>query len=101
MLQQWVPNTVPVSVQSLRPESPSAVPAEQDLFSKGEITKFFPQQSYGFVRDHIGRELFFHIDEVDLLGTKNKRDCIQVGAKVGYDCCRTPHGLRVKRMKIY
>lgn len=101
MLQPWVPNTVPVPRAALRVEKVREPEPVQDLFSKGEIVKFFAQQSYGFVRDHIGRELFFHVDEIDLLGAKSKRDFIQVGAKVGYDCCRTPHGLRVKRMKIY
>ncbi|MBI4367431.1 MAG: cold shock domain-containing protein [Deltaproteobacteria bacterium] len=101
MPDSWMPNTVSIPVVALKAEPLPETTAVADLFSKGEIIKFFAQQSYGFVRDQRGRELFFHIDEIDLLGQKNTRDYLQVGAKVGYDCCRTPHGLRVKRMKIY
>lgn len=103
-VRAWAANTVPVPEGALRGAGSSSVPPpdpQQDLFSKGEIIKFFPHLSYGFVRDLRGRELFFHIDEVDLLGQKGRREYIRVGAKVGYDCCRTGHGLRVKRMKIY
>lgn len=101
MGQLWAANTIPVPAAVSRTEGRAEAAPAADLFSKGEVVKFFPQQSYGFVRDHIGRELFFHVDEIDLLGPKNKKDFIHVGAKIGYDCCRTPHGLRVKRMKIY
>ncbi|MBI4237845.1 MAG: hypothetical protein HY696_05435 [Deltaproteobacteria bacterium] len=100
----WAPNTMPIPAGAQRGAGSVAAPVvdpQQDLFSKGEIVKFFPHLSYGFVRDLRGRELFFHIDEVDLLGQKGRREYIRVGAKVGYDCCRTGHGLRVKRMKIY
>lgn len=101
MQSVWVPNSIPVPATRVAPEKGKEAEKEDDFFSKGEIAKFFPQQSYGFVKDRLGRELFFHVDEIDLLGTRNRREHIQVGAKVGYDCCRTPHGLRVKRMKIY
>lgn len=100
------PNTLPLPAVALLPsvapagaESVADVP--DDRFPKGEIIKYFPNLSYGFVRDHIGRELFFHVDEIDLLGPRGRKDQILVGARVGYDCCRTSHGLRVKRMKIY
>ncbi|MBI2343426.1 MAG: cold shock domain-containing protein [Deltaproteobacteria bacterium] len=100
-----VPNTIPVPPVALRTQAPlapaTAVVSRDDQFSKGKVVKFFPNLSYGFVRDHIGRELFFHLDEVDFLGPKGHRRHVQVGLDVGFDCCRTSHGLRVKRMKIY
>lgn len=88
-----------MSAASVAPPVDSAI--GDDLFPKGDIVKFFSQQSYGFMRDHIGRELFFHLDEMDLLGPRGRRESIRVGLRVGFDCCRTSHGLRVKRMKIY
>lgn len=101
MLPPWAPNTLPIPQAIVRSPAPMGGSAAPDLFSKGEIIKFFPSQSYGFVRDHLHRELFFHVDEIDLLKPKNRREYIQIGAKVGYDCTVTPNGLRVKRMKIY
>lgn len=97
-------NTVPLPMQSgsiavTIPEPDRTI--GDDLFPKGDIVKFFPNQSYGFMRDHNGRELFFHLDEMDLLGPRGRREFIRVGLRVGFDCCRTSHGLRVKRMKIY
>lgn len=74
---------------------------ENDLFSKGVVTKYFQNQSYGFVRDHLGRELFFHVDEMDFCGAKSSKKFLAVGARVGYDISRTSHGLRIKRIKIY
>ncbi len=106
-LSAYVPNTIPVPLTALRhgaaAMSADAVlaPSRDDRFSKGKILKYFPNLSYGFVRDHIGRELFFHIDEIDLVGSKGQKRFIQIGAEIGYDCCRTSHGLRIKRMKIY
>ncbi|MBI2345913.1 MAG: cold shock domain-containing protein [Deltaproteobacteria bacterium] len=101
MPARFMTNTVPIPFAVVQPMGVAEAKVAEDLFSKGEIVKFFPQQSYGFVRDAKGRELFFHVDEIDLLGVKNRREQISVGAKVGYDCSRTTHGLRVKRMKIY
>ncbi len=79
----------------------SVVVDENDLFSKGVVTKYFQNQSYGFVKDHIGRELFFHVDEMDFYGVKNNKKFITVGCRVGFDISRTSHGLRIKRIKIY
>ncbi len=105
-------NTLPLPVALLLEAAPgmshsaTSAPAVgleigDDLFPKGDIVKFFSQQAYGFMRDHIGRELFFHLDEIDLLGPRGRREFMRVGLRVGFDCCRTSHGLRVKRMKIY
>lgn len=99
---QCLPNRLPVP-GALRLESAqtNVTVSREDLFPKGKITKYFPKNSYGFIRDRRGRELFFHIDELDLVGPLARKQHIRVGADVGYDCCRTSHGLRVKRMKIY
>lgn len=98
------PNALPLpshcgTISTAIPEPDTTIGT--DLFPKGDIVKFFPNQAYGFMRDHIGRELFFHLDEVDLLGPRGRREFIRVGLRVGFDCCRTSHGLRVKRMKVY
>lgn len=91
-----IPNAVGAVVQA-----PLAAVDENDNFSKGVVTKYFQNQSYGFVRDHLNRELFFHVDEMDFCGVKNSKKFITVGARVGYDISRTSHGLRIKRIKIY
>lgn len=106
-LVAFTPNTIPVPIAALRAGGAVAVRtmlpeiSRDDRFSKGKIVKYFPNLSYGFVRDHINRELFFHIDEIDLVGPKGHKQYIKIGAEIGYDCCRTSHGLRVKKMKIY
>lgn len=102
-LLQWVPNRIPVPFAA--PAAPAVVPLspadENDQFSKGVVTKYFQNQSYGFVRDHLNRELFFHVDEMDFCGPKNNKTFITVGARIGFDISRTSHGLRIKRIKIY
>lgn len=109
-LRSYKPNTVPVPANALRSGAASEAgivksvvvePTRDDRFPKGKIIKFFPNLSYGFVRDQIDRELFFHVDEIDLLGPRGRKEFIRIGAEVGYDICRTSSGLRVKRMKIY
>lgn len=101
-LQPFVPNTVPLPNVACLDATPALAPAdENDLFSKGVVIKYFQNQSYGFVRDHIGRELFFHVDEMDFFGAKNNKSFITVGARIGYDVSRTSHGLRIRRIKIY
>lgn len=101
-LQAMACNSLPVPALALRGVvEETTINERDDRFPKGRIVKFFPNQFYGFVRDQIGRELFFHVDEIDLLGPRGRKEHIRIGAEVGYDCCRTSHGLRVKRMKIY
>lgn len=91
-----IPNAVGAIAQT-----PVPTVDENDNFSKGVITKYFQNQSYGFVRDHLNRELFFHVDEMDFCGVKNNKKFITVGGRVGFDISRTSHGLRIKRIKIY
>ncbi len=95
-----VPNAVVAGAGAVTAEPLSEADAN-DLFSKGVITKYFQNQSYGFVRDHLNRELFFHVDEMDFCGPKNSKKFITVGGRVGFDISRTSHGLRIKRIKLY
>lgn len=102
-LLQWVPNQIPIPGAAPVTAAPAAlsVADENDNFSKGTITKYFQNQSYGFVRDHLNRELFFHVDEMDFCGPKNNKKFLAVGGRIGFDISRTSHGLRIKRIKIY
>ncbi len=72
-----------------------------DKFRKGRIVKFFPQSNYGFVRDERGKEIYFHLDEIRFVGTKNDARYITEGAPVGIDISVTSRGLRVTKMKVY
>lgn len=101
-LSAWPANQIPVPNAVVGVVSaPLSAADENDMFSKGVITKYFQNQSYGFVRDHLDRELFFHVDEMDFCGPKNSKKFITVGGRVGYDISRTSHGLRIKRIKLY
>lgn len=73
----------------------------KDTFRKGTIIKYFPQSGYGFVRDEIGKEVYFHLDELRFVGEKNDRRYVMEGAPVGIDVSRTSRGLRVTKLKIY
>lgn len=103
VLSAWPANQMPLPASAASAVFADSIPTveEADLFSKGVVTKYFQNQSYGFVRDQLGRELFFHVDEMDFCGAKNNKKFIAVGARVGYDISRTSHGLRIKRIKIY
>lgn len=72
----------------------------QDRFPRGRIIKYFPQGGYGFVKDAHGRDIYFHVDEVRLLGGKKKSD-IKEGLEVGYDLTVTSRGFHITRLKIY
>ena len=101
MLSERHPNWLPIP-HAVVPEKPAEIEVSQeDLFPKGEVVKFFPQQDYGFIHDQHGRDVYFHLHEMDLVGPKGKKDYIRVGGRVGYDLSWTSHGLHVKRMKIY
>ena len=76
-------------------------PALSDNFRKATIIKFFPQASYGFVKDLNGKEIYFHLDELRFVGEKKDRSFVLEGASVGVDVSLTSRGLRVIRLKIY
>lgn len=72
-----------------------------DKFRKGRIIKYFPQAGYGFVRDDLGHEVYFHLDEVRFVGKRNDRRYVSEGAPVGFDVGRTSRGMRVTLLKLY
>jgi cold shock CspA family protein len=86
---------------ALSEPSGSAGGERNDNFRQSRIIKFFPQSNYGFVRDHNGKEIYFHIDEIRFVGPKQGRPFIKEGIPVGVDVGVTSRGLRVTRMKIY
>jgi ''Cold-shock'' DNA-binding domain. len=72
----------------------------EEKFPRGKILRFFWQNRYGFLKDKVGRDLYFNLDEVRFVGEKDHRD-LQEGMEVGYDVGWTSHGLHVTRIKIY
>ncbi len=72
-----------------------------DNFRHGKILKFFPQGRYGFVRDEKGHEVYFHLDEIRLLGGRRNRSDLKEGTDVGFDVGLTSRGLRITRLKVY
>lgn len=74
---------------------------ENDLFPKGEVLSFYPHQGYGFLKDRNGNEVYFKLEELDLIGPKADKNNIVVGAKVGYDISCTSHGHHIRTLKIY
>src|SRR3989304_1632380 len=80
------------------PESP---PVEEDKFRKGTIIKYFPQSSYGFIRDHRGKEIYFHLDELRLIGPKNDRSYVREGAPLLPVHSLAPRCLRRRYTNFY
>lgn len=74
---------------------------ENDMFSKGEISRYFPYQEYGYVKDCNGKDIVFKLDEIDLVGERGYKENITIGSKVGYDLSVTSSGVRVSKLKIY
>ncbi len=74
---------------------------ENDLFPKGEVASYFPRQGYGFIKDRNGNEVYFKLDELELVGPKADKNYISVGAKIGYDISCTSKGPHVRALKIY
>lgn len=92
----WIPLIKPVACA---PEE--IVVSMEDFFPKGEVVKFFENQDYGFIRDQHGRDIYFHLNELDFIGPKNSSQYLKVGAKIGYDLSWTSHGQHVRKLKIY
>ena len=89
----------PVTITTTTPAPAPA--AEDDKFRKARIVKYFPQSGYGFVRDERGKEIYFHLDELRMVGTKRDPRHVYEGASVGIDISRTSRGLRVTKLKLY
>jgi cold shock CspA family protein len=71
-----------------------------DKFPRGKIVRFFPQSRYGFIKDRMGRDIYFNLEEVRFVGEKGDRDVME-GQIVGYDVGWTSHGLHVTYLKIF
>lgn len=110
-LRVWTANTLPMpkcmggivetsNEQAAMPPAEDVVVPDDDLFPKGKIVKYYEHQGYGFVLDRKGREIYFSIAEMDVIGPKDK-SAIKVGAVVGYDISRASHGLHIKQIKVY
>ncbi|MBI2082108.1 MAG: cold shock domain-containing protein [Deltaproteobacteria bacterium] len=72
-----------------------------DNFRHGKILKFLAQGNYGFVKDEQGYEVYFHLDEVRLVGPNRDRSFFKEGTQVGFDVGLTSRGMRVTRLKVY
>lgn len=94
------PNWIPV-VKMTPLEPDEVVVSQEDRFPKGEIVKFFDHQEYGFIKDQHGKDVYFHLNEIDFVGPKSSKEFVKVGAKVGYDLSWTSKGQHVRRIKIY
>jgi cold shock CspA family protein len=81
-------------------EAESTPVQAEEKFPRGTIVRFFPQSRYGFIKDRLGRDVYFNLEEVRFVGEKGIRD-IQEGQSVGYDVGWTSHGLHVTVLKIY
>lgn len=96
------PNWLPLPGEGLIPPAQQEPEVdESDLFSKGEIASFYPNQGYGYVRTAHGAEILFRLSEVTLVGPKGEPSCIAIGRRVGYDASHTSHGMHVSRLKVY
>lgn len=73
---------------------------DDDKFPKGEITSYFPYQRSGSIKDTTGRNIFFSLNEMDIIGPKGK-ESIKAGIIVGYDLVHAGKDIHVKKMKIY
>ena len=63
----------------------------------GEITDYFPEKGYGFIKSERGEKIFFFLPEVDTIGLH--LEDVRLGLKVGYDVSVTGKGRRVSRMR--
>ena len=63
----------------------------------GEITEYFPDKGYGFIKSVRGEKIFFFLPEVDTLGLRIQE--LQPGLKVGYDVSLTAKGRRISRLR--
>jgi len=99
----WPANSLPIPFLRITGDEKHSVEPEvivDDNFPKGRIVKYLPNQGYGYIKDRVGREILFNINELDFIGVKGK-DAIKEGATIGYDICYSGRALHVKKMKIY
>lgn len=95
------PNWLPIPGVDERHFAPVQHVDENDLYSKGEVISFFPNQKFGYIKDTNGRSIKFFLDELEMTGQKKDLHQIIAGIRVGYDASLTSNGLHVSRLKIY
>jgi len=95
------PNWLPLPQAGLAKKAAEIQVDTNDLFPKGEVAIFYPNQGYGYIKDRNGNEVYFKLEELDLVGPKADKSHITVGAKVGYDISCTSHGPHVRILKVY
>lgn len=64
----------------------------------GRIKCFFHGRSYGFIEDHEGREVYFHLSSVEQ-SVENSAN-ISTGAAVYFDVISTGIGLEALRVRV-
>lgn len=95
------PNWLPLPQIGLVKKAAGVQVDENDLFPKGEVASFYPNQGYGYIKDRNGNEVYFKLEELDLVGPKTDKSHITIGAKVGYDLSCTSRGPHVRILKVY
>ncbi len=74
---------------------------ENDLFSKGIISQYYPYQGFGYVKNSRGEEIIFKLDEVELVGPKANKKYLISQCRVGYDVSWASNGLHISKLKPY
>jgi len=74
-----------------------ALKAMKLRYPVGEVTDYFPDKGYGFIRNEKGEKIFFFLPEVDTIGFRIQD--LRLGLRVGYDVSVTAKGRRVCRMR--
>jgi len=94
------PNWLPVPFSIERAPDVQVV-EENDLFPKGSVSNFYPRQGYGAIKDAKGIDLYFNLDEAELVGPKGDKKYLGAGKRVGFDRSRTSEGERIIKIKVY
>lgn len=62
----------------------------------GRIKCFFESRGYGFIEDHFGREVYFHLSSIEA----SDRNQIVDGACVYFDAITTGLGLEAYKVRV-
>lgn len=100
-LRSRLPNWLPVPSRRGREEIVEPSVDEHDLFTKGKVARYYPNQGFGFVKNEKGEDLYFKLAELDFIGPKADKKYLREGARVGFDVAWTSKGLHIRYLKIY
>jgi hypothetical protein len=70
-----------------------------DRFYRGKIDKLFRGNQTGLILSESGRELFFELAQIRIVGPIRDFEALQEGMQVGFDVGRTSKGLRVTMIR--